>query len=310
MKKMYPQTAIFLIALMLLGNSITTAQNMDRYISLTIKKGADIRLALSADANGTPIKIVSGSNVFNVTVGTAWSTYRNFPSDASTMIIYGDLKSLGCAENQSNLIGLDISKNTQLESLSCDQNQLTSLDVSKNIWLVGLVCAKNQLTGLDVSQNRRLELLNCSDNQLTNLDVSQNKRLELLHCTNNQLKTLDLSQNPYLEGLACDKNRLTSLNVSQNKELRWLYAYGNPFTTKAIDELFCSLPDKTDQAQAKICILNDSSDKNYKTVLAANKQNAINKNWLVKYAENSKANSNSKDIPNTTGTYECLKAAQ
>jgi Leucine-rich repeat (LRR) protein len=48
-------------------------------------------------------------------------------------------------------------------------NQLTSLDVSQNTALTELDCNDNQLTSLNVSQNTALTYLDCSDNQLTSL---------------------------------------------------------------------------------------------------------------------------------------------
>ncbi len=42
---------------------------MDRYIKLEVQNGANIGLDLCADANNTPIKIVSGSQEYDISVG-------------------------------------------------------------------------------------------------------------------------------------------------------------------------------------------------------------------------------------------------
>jgi Leucine-rich repeat (LRR) protein len=84
---------------------------------------------------------------------------------------------------------LDVSRNTALTWLSCNNNKLTALDVSKNTALTWLSCSNNQLTALDVSPNPDLENLSCSGNQLTTLDVSRNTALKELSCYNNQLTT-------------------------------------------------------------------------------------------------------------------------
>ena len=44
--------------------------NMNRYIVLNVKEGADILLDICADADNTSIKIVSGNNERIITVGT------------------------------------------------------------------------------------------------------------------------------------------------------------------------------------------------------------------------------------------------
>jgi len=75
-----------------------------------------------------------------------------------------------------------------LITLECNDNKLTSLDISKNTALQGLVC--NNLTSLDVSRNTALTYLDCSGSydkigQLTTLDVSKNTALTELYCSHN-----------------------------------------------------------------------------------------------------------------------------
>ena len=96
---------------------------------------------------------------------------------------------------------MDVSKNTALTILDCDNNQLTALDVSKNTSLRELVCAKNRLTTLDVSKNTALRVLFCDGNQLTSLDLK--KVIDLLFCDGNSYeiavgadRTFDLSTLP------------------------------------------------------------------------------------------------------------------
>ncbi len=208
-----------------------------------------------------------------------------------------ELTTLWCSNNQ--LSNLDVSQNTELKSLSCRENQLSNLDVSKNTKLEELWCSENQLSNLDVSQNTELEDFECPSNQLSNLDVSQNTELKYLWCSDNQLSNLDVSQNTKLEELHCFHNQLSNLDVSQNTKLAKIKCYNNPFTTCAINALFCSLPDRNALSLDTIWILDDISDANYDDVLASNKQNAIDKNWKVR-----QYNSHT-DIPATTGTYEC-----
>jgi len=146
--------------------------------------------------------------------------------------------------------------------------------------LTGFSCGGNRasLTTIDVSKNTQLEILDCYDNQLSNLDVSRNTKLTYLNCSGNNLDSLDLSQN----------TKLTYLNC-----------HGNAFTTEVIDDIYCALPVRQAADDARIYPLINSSDPKATTVAATNAQNAIAKNWKVRYA------SNGTDIPLTTGTYEC-----
>ena len=326
----------------LIASATTMAQtvNMSSYITLTVTKDAAIRLNLKAAVTNTPIRIVSGSNTQDITVGTAWTGKRVYNADGTNMTIYGDLTGFDCSVNVAKLTALDASKNTQLTVLSCSNNQLTALDVSKNTQLTMLYCSNNQLssldvskntqltvlscynnqfTALDVSKNTQLTVLYCYDNQLTTLDVSRNTQLATLFCSNNQLTSLDISKNTQLAVLDCSKNQLTALDVSKNTQLATLFCYNNQltsldisknmqlaeldcydnnFSTAALDAIYCALPVREAVDNAKIHPVYDASSANHATVLATNKQNAIDKNWKVQYyADNT-------DIP-TTGSYVC-----
>ncbi|RRD69312.1 BACON domain-containing protein, partial [Tannerella forsythia] len=69
--------------------------NMSRYITLTVQSGQPIQLAFRAATVGTPLRVVSGSNTTDVTVGTGWSPDQNFTSDGTTMTVYGDITGFG-----------------------------------------------------------------------------------------------------------------------------------------------------------------------------------------------------------------------
>ena len=263
----------------LIASATTMAQtvNMSSYITLTVTKDAAIRLNLKAAATNTPIRIVSGSNTQDITVGTAWTGKRVYNADGTNMTIYGDLTGFDCSVNVAKLTALDASKNTQLTVLSCSNNQLTSLDISRNTQLTTLFCYNNHFTILDVLKNTALTELDCSKNQLIALDVSKNMHLATLFCYNNQLTSLDISKNMQLAELDC---------------------YDNNFSTAALDAIYCALPVREAVDNAKIHPVYDASSANHATVLATNKQNAIDKNWKVQYyADNT-------DIP-TTGSYVC-----
>jgi len=125
-----------------------------------------------------------------------------------------NLKYLECQENQ-NLIQLNVSNCSVMEYLDCWGNSLTTLDLSNNNELKYLDCGGNYLSSLDIS-NTDLETLRCSGNQLTDLDLSNNLNLESLNCSGNFLSSLDFSGNSVLRFLNCDDNPLSSLDISYN----------------------------------------------------------------------------------------------
>ncbi len=167
---------LFPILLLMLGVFLSSALNaqvnMSRYITLTVKSGADIKIRLSADADNTPVKIVSGSLDTTIAVSAAWQK-DTITAAASTMTFYGNIQQFGCDRNGGNITGLDVTQNTKLKDLTCYGNHLGNLDVSKNTELTTLFCYRNQLSTLDVSKNTELTTLLCSENQLSTLRCKQ-----------------------------------------------------------------------------------------------------------------------------------------
>ena len=108
--------AFALIIGLLTSASTLQAQtvNMSSYITLTVTDGAAIKLDFQAAANGTPVRIVSGSNTQDVTVGTGWLGRANYTAGSTTMTVYGDITMFDCRVNGANLTALDPSHNTQL----------------------------------------------------------------------------------------------------------------------------------------------------------------------------------------------------
>ena len=234
--------------------------NMDSYITLTVQKDSAIRLDFKAAAAATPVRIVSGSNTQDITVGTSWTGFSSYTADGTTMTVYGDLTGFDCAKNGENLTALDASNNTQLMELFCGNNNLSSLDVSKNTKLTDLSCFNNKLSNLDLSKNTELFLLSCEDNKLSSLDISKKSKLKELYC------------------------------------------YENNFTTATLDDIYCSLPDRTGKSYGMIQPVYNSSSSNHATVLATNAANATAKNWKVQYYKKI------SDIT-TTGSYDCSSSA-
>ena len=273
--------------------------DMSRYITLTVKKDEKIHLNIWAEAADTPIKVVSGDKEQTLTVGTAWTGYRNYIAGAGSMTVYGKVLKFDCNENMENITGIDVSHNTQLEFLDCGSNSLTALDVSNNKELVNLGCGSNSLSSIDVKNNTKLEWFDCKDNSLTSLDVTKNTQLKWLGCNDNSISMLDIKNNTMLRILYCYNNSLTSLDVANNKQLQGLYCQDNNFTTEALDDIFCSLPDRKGTTNGIAQLLFDTSSSDKSKVLAANGSNATNKNWKVQYF------GDDADITGFTGTKQC-----
>ena len=79
----------FALAVGLLTSATTMAQtvNMSRYITLTVGSGEAIKLDFKAASAGTPIRIVSGSNTQDITVGTDWKGIDTYTAGSTTMTI-------------------------------------------------------------------------------------------------------------------------------------------------------------------------------------------------------------------------------
>ena len=209
----------------------------------------------------------------------------------STYVGYGKLNSLDVSNNtlltkldcNNNLLtSLDLSNNTALTIINCSYNQLTSLDVSNNNALLHIDCSLNQLHNLDVSKNTALTSLICGYNRLTSLDVSDHTALTYLHCNNNQLAFLDVSNNLRLTSYRCNNNQLTRLDVSANTALTDLSCGSNQLTNldvsknTALESLHCESNQLTSidvSANTELVIL--SCSKNQLTTLDVSKNTAL-----------------------------------
>lgn len=122
----------------------------------------------------------------------------------------------------NNLTSIDVSQNTNLESLNLSESSISSIDLSNNTNLKELNMIGNGLGSIDFSQNSLLESFFGENNNLIALDVSNNPNLIDLLIGENFIDSIDVSQNSLLELLDIDNNNITSINVTQNPSLRGL----------------------------------------------------------------------------------------
>ena len=187
---------------------------------LTEESGGQVQLS----ANGLAIVeyVQDGAKVRN-TYSALSNTYVPIPAGVEATV-YGAVTVINYDENSNIFSSLDVSKNTALTELYCnDCTGLTSLDISKNTALTHLICGGcTGLTSLDLSKTTALTNLDCGGcTGLTSLDLSKNTALTYLsffRCPG--LTSLDLSKTTALTYLFCDEcTGLTSLDLSKTTAL-------------------------------------------------------------------------------------------
>lgn len=140
-----------------------------------------------------------------------------------------DLTELAPYHPQLSLQGIEAFSG--LEFLSLSFLELTDVDLSRNTKLRRLVCDNTNLTHLDLSQNTNLEEIDChSCDSLTTLllPAEAGNALNVLACFGCQLATIDFSASDKLEYIDCRHNQLTHIDVSAAELLTQLSISGNP----------------------------------------------------------------------------------
>lgn len=131
----------------------------------------------------------------------------------------------------STLTTLNVSENTALKHLYCNDNPLTALDLTNNTALEKLECGENEFTTLDLSKNTSLKYFGFFNGKLSSLDLTNNTNLEELYFCGNNFSTIDISKNTKLKFLHLFSNQLITLDTSKNSNLQRLWVYTNPLTS-------------------------------------------------------------------------------
>lgn len=219
---------------------------------------------------------------------------------------FTNLTVLNCSDNV--LSSLNVSQNTKLLQLFCNNNQLPILNVSNLIDLNIFWCANNLLTNLNVTQNTKLISLVCNTNQLKVLDVLKNINLTVLVCENNQLTAIAISNNTKLNRFQVGNNALSNLDISKNTDLVFLSCENNQLlilnteTNTNISNLNCSFNALSELDLSKninLTTLNCSQNQ----LCRLNIKNGNNNNTDVNFTNNLNLNcivvDNPKNIPTT-----------
>lgn len=215
-----------------------TTDRVDGIINLSVHAPQNVQADVWIDLNGDGVRAHDGTE--DISDFNSYQAYRIAPS-LKTVSVYGPINYLASASNE--LIAIDVSGNTYLNTLNAPLNKLTALDVSKNRALTHLDCSDNKISNLDVSENRSLVSLWGFNNNLSELNLSNNSELVFLDFSGNQISSIDVTKNRELVRLIGFNNQLTSLDISQNYKLNRLWLFGNPLSdiekeriTKITDE--------------------------------------------------------------------------
>ena len=127
---------------------------------------------------------------------------------------FTELSALYCTYNEG-LDSLDVSNNTALTTLQCNNTGITELDVSGNIALANLNFSRTGITAIDVSNNTALMSLYCSNTGITSIDIRNNTALSSFSCANTRITSLDLSNKPHLIFLYCYNCNLPYIDISE-----------------------------------------------------------------------------------------------
>ena len=107
---------------------------------------------------------------------------------------------------------MDISSNTALTELYCQNNLLVAVSLAGNTALKVVNASGNKLGTVSTTANKNLTSLKVNNCGLSTLDVSASVSLETLECAENKLRTIDVSKNTKLATLIADDNNLYALN--------------------------------------------------------------------------------------------------
>ena len=237
--------------------------------SLNVSKNIVLTYLNCSDTNVTSLNLSNNTKLITlICYNDKYKNESNYDKYLNGLDVSRNtaLETLNCSGN--HLTSLNLTSNTALTKLYCYDNSLTSLNLSKNTALTELSCYKNSLTSLNLSSNTKLERLECYDNKLTSLNVSKCTELDYLMCNNNSLTSLDVSKCTALVNLSCNNNSLTSLDVSKNTALVHFSCSNNSLTSLDVSKntklytLSCGNNNLTSLNMSNISALKDLSCNN------------------------------------------------
>lgn len=205
--------------------------------------------------------------------------------DLNHFIHFGEIADLTGIEGFVNITYLsavgqeieqvDLSANTQLDTLFLSANYLTRIDISNNPNLVFVDIQSNELssiTGLDKLshlkslnlswnnfetiniQNESIEVLLITHNFLKSINTGDAASLKNVLMISNQLTAVDFSSNTLLETLVISDNKLQDINLANNSKLTHLYISSNSLTGLDVSNNHELIDLRVDRNQSLTCI--------------------------------------------------------
>ena len=213
------------IMLSLLGIRTASAEGVDmsKYITLTVKQGAKIKLNVSAQ-NPNTVYRVTGVKDEKELIAPSFLNFNQLEYEAlgTEIKVYGAISAFSCHSNYENLTGLSIENNTGLTRLLCFNNFLSSLKTEKNIALTELKCHNNLLGSLDIKKNTKLEILVIYGNNFSTSTLNE------LYCDLPDRKDESMEGELYPvneTGDATDELLVQSTNKAVPDARKWLVKY-------------------------------------------------------------------------------------
>ena len=108
----------------------------------------------------------------------------------------------------------------QITAFNCAGTGITGeLNVSANTELKTLICDNTAITSLELAAKSKLTILNCSNTGINNLGKNFPTLIETLECANTKIGSLDLTNCTNLAELNCSNNaNLSTLNLTREKD--------------------------------------------------------------------------------------------
>ncbi|WP_299108841.1 T9SS type A sorting domain-containing protein [uncultured Tenacibaculum sp.] len=149
---------------------------------------------------------------------------------------FADLERFIHRNNTTANLNLDLTSNTKLDEIRCNDLDIESIDITGLTLLKEIYLYECDLNTIDISTNVALDDVVLSENNLTSLDVSNNVLLKDLQFHENNIANIDISNLTVLESFKPSHNAITNLNLENNLALKSLSIGRNP-----IDELDISM---------------------------------------------------------------------
>lgn len=155
---------------------------------------------------------------------------NNFDLDGDNTLSSEELlkvKSIGIKlKGITSLKGIEYFPN--LTYINADYNNIETLDISNNTKLTTVLCNNNRLTSIKLPnavENYNLVYLDIFANHLKDVDLHNLKGLKFLHIDDNQITQLDLSDNPLTDGhgFVAQNNYIEEITLpNNNQEYPWV----------------------------------------------------------------------------------------